>query len=167
MGNISSGALASMFALFLITMFAGAMYTASDDATKKDFVGYGEYRNLSELNEGDIPGTNSQNTVTNMQRQSEAIANKIGEAQTQLNSNDITEQLLGAFGIISALTIDVLALLLAVMLDGVNFISGIASNLGNLESPWDKFAVLGGFGVALFMAWFGFKLVSAILKWDV
>lgn len=167
MGKLSNTAIASMFALFLVSMLASAFYTASEDATKEEFEDYGVYENRSDLNVDDLDYNNSQSTVSNLQLASEAMANKIADAQTRLNSNDITEQLLGAFGILSALTIDVIFLMLAMVLDGINFVSGIATNLGNLESPWDKFAVLGGFGVAIYMVYMMFKIASAVLKWDV
>lgn len=166
MGKLLSAAMAGMFAFFLVTMMAASFYNASDDTTKENFTLYRQYEGWSDLDDNlSVDNTNS--TVSNMQLQAEVIANKITDAQVQLSSNDITQQLLGAFGIISALTIDIVFLLLFVMLDGVNFIGGIAFNLSALPTPWNYFAVFGGFGIALFIVYTVLKIAAAILKWDI
>lgn len=167
MGTVLNTALAAMFGFFIIAMFAGALYDASSDASKTEFSQYGVYKNWSNLSEDELEYANTENSVSNMQIAAEAIANKIAEAQQQLNSDDITQQLLGAFGILSALSIDVLFLMLAVMMDGLNFVMGTSTNLSHLEPPFNYFANLAAFGMALFIVFISFKIAASVLKWDL
>lgn len=167
MGKVLDTAIALMFGFFLVTIFGTALYTMSDDVTKAQFENYQEFEDFDELNEENLSYANTENSVSNMQLQAEVIANKIADAQSQLSSNNAYDVIMGAFGVASALTIDVLFLMLAIMMDGVNFISGIASNLAGLESPWNYFANLAGLGVALFVVFIVFKTISAHFKWDL
>ena len=167
MGEILNAAMAGMFTFFVISLLAGAIYVGSTDPDKYEMTPYREYQNWSTLGEDNLTYSNTNNTVSNMQLQAEIIANKIADAQTQLSSGDITQQLLGAFGIISALTIDILFLLLAVMMDGVNLVGGIAYYMSALEAPWNMFAILGSLAIALFVVYMVFRLAAAIFKWDV
>lgn len=166
MGKLLSLGLSAMFAFFLISMLAAAFYDASPDDTKQNFTLYQEKKNWSEL-DANLTMDNSEDVVSNMQLQSEVIANKIGEAQTQLSSGDITQQLLGAFGILSALSIDVLFLLLFIMLDGVNFIGGIGANISLLPTPFNMFGILVGFAISIFIVYAVGKIAAAVLKVDI
>lgn len=167
MGKISQIAIGMMVVFALIGMMATAMYNASPDVNKTQFQTYEEYQNFSELNEENLSLTNSNNSVSNMQRTAEAMANKIADAQRGLSSDNPMDQVLGAFGLLSAITIDVIFLLLAVLLDGVNFIGGIILNVNMLPTPWNMFGTLGILGIAMFIVYTVFKIGTALTGRDI
>lgn len=167
MGKLTSIAIGVMMTFFLVGMMATSMYQASNDETKRNFTLYQEYQNLSELNEQNLSYANTNNSVSNMQLAAETIANKIAEAQEDINSDDPISQVLGAFGLLSALTIDVLFLLLAILMDGVNFVAGVAFNITLLPTPWNEFGKLIGVVVGMFVVYTVFKIASAVVKVDL
>lgn len=167
MGKLTSIALGIMVAFSLVALMASAMYTASTDANKTAFSTYAQYNNFSELNAQNMSYANTNNSVSNMQLAAENIAEKIAGASRDLNSDNPVDKIVGAFGLISALTIDVVVLLLAILMDGVNFIGGIIANIGSLPTPWREFGTLSGLGVGMFIVYTVFKIASAALKVDI
>lgn len=175
MGSIWKVVIGIMFASFLVLTLAGGFYRASNDVNKTQFSAYSQcngtagcFRNLSALGENNLTYTNNQNSVSNMQSISENMFQSIAAAQRNLEkTGDIGAQILGAFGLVAALTVGLFSLLIAVPLDGLNFIFGVASNITALEAPWSQFALLGGFGLSLFVAYMAFKFVAMIMKWDI
>jgi len=160
MGKITSIAIGMMVVFAMVGMMATAMYDASPDATKTSFQTYKNTRNFSELGEDNLTNTNS--SVSNMQKTAEVMGNKMADAQRALNSDNPVDQVLGAFGLLSAVTIDVIFLLLAVLLDGINFIGGIILNVNALPTPWNMFGTLGVLGLALFVVFTVFKIAEAL-----
>lgn len=167
MGKVTSIAIGMMIVFTMVGMMATAMFNASPDTSKSDFDTYEQYQNFSELNEDNLTVSNTENSVSNMQRTAEAMANKMADAQRALNSDNPVEQVLGAFGLLSAVTIDVIFLLLAVLIDGVNFIGGIILNVNMLPTPWNMFGALGVLGIALFIVYTVFKIAGALTGRDI
>lgn len=162
MGKVTSLALGVMVVFALIGMMASAIYNASPDVNKTTFQKYEQYKNFSQLNEENLSTPNTNDSVSNMQRTAEMMANKMADAQRSLNSNNPVDQVLGAFGLLSAVTIDVMFLLLAVLLDGVNFVGGIMLNVSALPTPWNMFGTLSILGMAMFIVYTVFKIAEAL-----
>ena len=168
MGKLTYTALAFMFAFFLTTTFLNAMYEASTDATKRNFEGYSEQYNRSKLgNSSNMSLPNTDSSVSNMQLAAQAMATKIGNSYLAWQSENIEDKLMGAFGLLSAMTLDVGGLLLAILVDGFNFISGIALNLSALPPEFSGFAALGAFGVALFVVYVVFRIASVVIGREI
>ena len=156
-------AMAVMFGVFIVTMFAGALYNGSTDATKVQFNTYGQYHNLSALNNGNFSYNNTNNSVSNFELIANNMVQQIADAQTQLNSQNIGDQILGAFGVISSITIGSAQLLLAVMWEGANVILGVSGMSVMLPAPWGTAVyVLGGFVVALFVVFLSIKAIAML-----
>lgn len=166
-GPLSKIALAVMFTFFIISILATTYYDASPDTGKVAFTNHTQYRNWSELNEENFTYADNGESVSNMQLAAEAIGNTIAEAKADMDSNSITGALEAAFGLTAVLGVNILALLFAILLDGVNFIGGVALNLGSLPTPWNYFANLMGFAVALFIVYTVLSIVGAALKWKL
>ncbi len=160
MGKVLAIALGMMVVFAMVGMMATAMYDASPDTSKTTFQTYKNTKNFSELGEENL--TNNNDPRSNMQKTAEVMANKMADAQRALNSDNPVDQILGAFGILSAVTIDVIFLLLAVLMDGINFIGGIILNVSALPTPWNMFGALGVLGIALFMVFTVFKIAEAL-----
>lgn len=167
MGKVTSIAIGMMVVFALVGLMSSAMFNASSDTNKKEFDTYEQYKNFSELNEDNLSVSNTEDSVSNMQRTAEAMANKIAQAQRDLKSDNPVNQVLGAFGLLSAITIDVIFLLLAVLLDGVNFIGGVILNVSELPTPWNMFGSLGVLGIAIFIVYTVFKIGAALTGRDI
>jgi len=167
MAKLSNVAFALMVAFALATMIASAIYTESPDPTKTQFYTYSNAKNISGVDSVNGTMANTQNSVTNMQTASEDIAETLATATQQLSSKDVSEQILGAFGVGSALTIKVAGLLLAILLDGFNFFAGISMNVAHLPTPWNNFANITGLGLAMFVVFAVFKIAAVVLKWEI
>ena len=167
MGKITYTALAVMFAFFLTTAYLNAMYTASSDATKKQFTSYKEQYPRGDLDQNlSIPNTGD--SVTNMQLSAQIMSSHIASSFLSWKSQNFEDKLLGAFGLISAMTLDVGGLLLAVLVDGFDFVAGIAFNLSTTLPPeFTIFATLGAFGMALFVVYIVFRIASALTGRDI
>lgn len=168
MNKLTHVAFAVMVSFFLTTLLATAIYNESSDPTKTSFYVYSNSQNLSQVDEN---GTliNSEDSVSNMQRAATTIAEKLGNAQRQISSQSVLDKLAGAFGVLTALTIDVVVLLLAILLDGFNFFAGIAMNFDNpyMPLPLKLFGSLIGLGLGMFVVFVVFRIVSVAMKWEV
>lgn len=165
MGAVLKLVLAIMITSTLILLLGGAMYSGSTDANKTQFVAYrGDNSSLSNMSV--INGTNTNDSTSNMQRVSQGMLQKIVDSQKNLNSNDPAAQILAAFGLAAALSIDLIFLFVAVPLDGVNFVGGILFNLASLDAPWSMFGVLGALIIGIFIVYLAFKIAAMVLKWD-
>jgi len=166
--KITNVAFAVVLTFFIVGLVMSAIYTGSTDPSKSEFQLYGQYENLSQIdNNGTISSNNSNNSVSNMQYQALTMMNELSDAQRQLNSQNPAEQLLGAFGTVQAVTLSAGFLLVGIFLDGANFIWGILANLTNLPSPWHYFGVLAVVVVTLFTIYLAFRIMSLIFKWEV
>lgn len=166
MGKITQTAIAIMVSFFVLGVFSNGLYTGSTDENKTAFVRYGQYESLSGI-DANISGANTNSSISNLQHMSNVMMQKITDAQSDLKSDNPAEQILGAFGLISALTIDVIFLLIGVLLDGANFVWGISANLSLLPPPWSYFGILASFMAALFIVFMALRIISIIFKWDV
>jgi fumarate reductase subunit D len=165
MGQLTTIAMGVMFAFALVFIFATAIETGSNDVNKTHFVQYSQNQNIT-IN-GSQTGPNSQNSVSNFQKIAEGLLQKLADAQTKLSSNNPADIILGAFGVISALTIDVVLLLISIVFEGGNFIAGLALDVALLPTPWNMLGSLFGLATAAFVVYATFKVVSPIVKWDL
>lgn len=150
----------------LVLMLSAASFRASPDTNKTQFQIYSNAKNLSSIDDENLTYNNTGNPVSNMESISLNMLQKIVEAQKDLNSDNPVDQVLGAFGLASALSIDLVFLFIAVPLDAFNFVAGILLNIASLDSPWREFGVLGGLVLALLVVYLAFKIAAMILKWD-
>lgn len=174
MGKITQTAIALMFAVFVVGMFTTAMYSVSPDTSKQNFTTYGQYdsKTADLLSENNYSmNTTTNNTVLNFKSIGENIESSIAQAQRDFEKGDVITQLASAFGLISSLTMNVLFMMLAVVIEGLNFVWGMASNLNALPPPWNGVGLgavtLGTLGIVVMLIYVVLKLVSAYVKWDI
>jgi len=164
MGKLTYTAMALIFAFFLTTVFLNAMYTASSDATKKQFVAYKSSDEVSQID----ANITTEDSVNNMKTSAEILASDMANKVDEWQSQSFTDKLLGAFGLIATVTLDVGGLILAVFVDGFNFIAGVSDNLAtSLPAEFFIFGRLGTFGLALFAVYAVFRVASAIIGRDI
>lgn len=159
-------AYALILTFVLVGILMGDMYSISPDTNKTQFTNYTPYRDFAQLNNQNLSFNDTNDSKSNIQLAAEAMATKLATAQAGLISGDPATKILSAFGVISAFTIDVAVLFLAVLIDGENFFAGVAGNLSTLPTPWNYFGILVGIVISLFVVFAVFKIAAMVLKWD-
>ena len=170
MGKLLQVILAIMLTSFVLVFLTDAAYQSSPDTNRTAFQTYDNTTDnqtgliLSEANQS---FQDRNNPVENMRVVAINMQNQLGEAQRNLNSTDMLTRLAGAFGIAAALIMNTFFLLLAVIMQGLNMIGGIATNISNLTPPWYTVGVLISLVSALFIIYVIIKIISAHKGYEI
>lgn len=168
MGALSRTAIAVILAFFIVGMFSGALYDSSPDPDKEEFSGYSQKRDKSEMDFQNVSAQNTENPESNFEEISNNILQSINNARRDLlESGDIGTQILGAFGLATSLVINVLHLMILVIFETVNFVTGIGTNIYNLDPTWMPLMSVATVGVVITLVYLTFKLASAHIKQDL
>jgi Co/Zn/Cd efflux system component len=166
MGKMTAIAFALILTFSLSGIMMVSVFTGSPDPNKTQFVNYTPYKNFSQLNNENLTYPDTNDPKSNMQIVSEAIATKILLAQQGLANSDIATKILTAFGVGAAISLDLAGLLFSILIDGLNFIGGVAGNLAMLPTPWNYFGLITGLVTTLFIVYVALKIVATIIKVD-
>jgi hypothetical protein len=175
MGKISNMALGIMVAFFLVGLLNNAIYDSAPDSVtidglqynKSTLVRYDVYKNKSLLGETNLSYEDTKDSVSNLVLLSETLGNDLTEAQTNLDSQNLDDKLAGAFGIISTVTIGLLKLLIAIVLEASNFFFGLSSNIQSFPQEWRYLSGIFSLIGSLVFVYLILKLISAQMKWDL
>ena len=168
MGKMSNLSIGIIVAFTLVILFTQALNSMTPDTIV--FNTYSEANDLSSLGEENLNYQNytSNNSVTNFQLIANTLEQEIADAQQQLQSEGIAEQITIAFGLISTITIGVLKLFLAVIFESINFLAGISTNItDNFPPEWLILSQIAKMGMVIVLVYLSFKLVSGLLKWEI
>lgn len=169
MGKILQLSLALMFTFFVVGLFMNAMYYGSDDANKTVFTRYGQYDNNTGdiLTEGNVTYQNTNSTLGNFQRIGEELQTAISEADRDLRSGTLEGTISGAFGLVTSVAMNAFFVILAVIIEGVNFVGGVGANLMTLPAPYQVLTMFISLGTTAIFIYLIFKLISAYKGWDI
>lgn len=159
MAKLLALTLALVFTFMLVGLFSSSIYEASNDQNKTAFISYSEAKPYQA---GNNTYANSGKVTSNLQLAAESMSQQIDVAIADFQSDDIGTKLAGAFGIISTITINTAKILILIVTDGFNFITGINKNLTELPAPWKYIAIIGNLAIALIAIYGIFKLVSYV-----
>jgi len=179
MGKLTEIGLAIIFTFALVGIFVTGIESQDADMAARPFVQRAQYDNSTAsliTTNGTVINVSSQSTVSNFQTIADNMREQIASAQRTFNNNDpnpvfnIASKLAAAFGLLTALTMNVLYLVLAVISEGVNLVFGIGSNLRTctttsttacLPAPW---GFIGDALVPLALTALLFYLVMLLLR---
>ncbi len=163
MGELTQTALAIIFASVLVGIFAVSLYNSSTDVNKVPFNTYQQAKNLSTINNGNFTYSDTNNTESNFLLIAENMQQTLAQATQQANSGNPADVILGAFGVLSALTIGMGQILLGIFIQGWNFLYGLNANLSLLPAPWYALGVTAfTLAFVLFAVYITFKTIAFI-----
>lgn len=154
MGKLTEIGLAIIFTFALIGIFVTGIQSQDAELAAKPFVQRVQYDNSTAsliTSNGTVINISNQSSVSNFQTISDNMREQIASAQRTFSNDDpnpvfnIASKLAAAFGLLTALTMNVLYLVLALISEGINLVFGIGSNLRTctgiettacLPAPW-------------------------------
>lgn len=173
-GGISNTAIGLIMALAFGVMFMTAINSSSSDPDKATFQPYTQQKdtlgilNASGCGSGSFGiSQNTNDTASTLTLIGSCMANEIAQSQTDSQQQSPADQLLAAFGLVSSLVLKTIFLVLAVFLEGLNFIFGIFTMVNLLPYPWSIFGNLIGVAVAIFVIITILRIVSVHAKWEI
>lgn len=161
MAELTNAALGLIFAFSLVGLLMFSVWAGSTDPNKVQFQNYTTAKNLSELNSGNFTYTDTNDTSGNFLLIIENMNQKLADANEQAQSANPAEVILGAFGVISAITIGMAQIMLGIFIQGWNFIYGLQANINFLPGIWKTIA---GTAFALAIVVFGVFVVFKIIE---
>lgn len=166
MGKLTSLAIAVTLAFFLVFQFSSAMYQSSPDVNRTTLQTYALQKSFTSGNVTLI-SKNVNASSSNTQLIAEEMQTSMTSAISDWEGGGILDKLAAGFGLISAITLNMAKLVLATLLDSVNFVFGIGMNLDTLPVEWRIFTPLLGLVVALVIIWGTFKVMGFLTGRDV
>lgn len=165
MSELRAVALAILFGFVLFNVFATALYDASNDVNKTVLDNYDT--NKSQLIEGvgsNMSVTDNEDAASNLNLIIGNMFQQLFIQQKQLSSNNPLDQITGAFGLIASLTIGMVQILAAILIDGLNFITGLGINIEKVPAPWNgvlfSIVTLGTIGFTVYVGIILFNAVT-------
>lgn len=136
MGSISNTAISITFAFILIGIFASAIYSSSNDATKQQFTLYNKSKQMTNTGAGNFSTTDTGDVPANIMQSVNNLNQYIIDAQAAQSGKDPISAALSAFGILAAVTLGTGQLLLTIFISGFNFIFGLGQNIALIPPEW-------------------------------
>lgn len=159
--ELTNSAFGIIFAFTLVGALMLSVWSGSTDPEKVQFQNYTTAKNLSELNTGNLTYEDTQNPESNFLLIVENMNQKLAESNEKANSGNPVDVILGAFGVISAITIGMAQIFLGIFIQGWNFIFGLQANLNYIPGIWK---VIGTSAFTLALVLFSVFVVFKVLE---
>jgi len=172
MGKVLSISIALMIIFFVVTLLGYSAYNFSTDTTKTQyysndsFKSYTVYKNqnYTDLN---VSYATTNSTISTFEIIGLSIAKDIATAQQTVETGNVLEKVAAAFGLVAALGLQILAILVTVVIEGINLIFGIGNNLSLMPVPFSYLGILVNLMIPIFIVYLVFKLAGAVKGWDI